>query len=132
MAPPSRWSSTPYSVAAADRLARELELSPVTAAILVRRGHDDPEAALRFLAADERHDPFLFAGMREACESILAQVRRGSPIVVHGDYDVDGVSATAILVRTLRALGADPRWHIPARADGYGLSVATGGANCMP
>ncbi|MEA2450336.1 MAG: single-stranded-DNA-specific exonuclease, partial [Thermoleophilaceae bacterium] len=125
MAPPARWSTTPYSVAAADALVRDLGLSPVTAAILVRRGHDTPEAARQFLAADERHDPFAFAGMADTCDVILGAVEAGAAIVVHGDYDVDGVCSTAILVRALRALGAEPRWYIPGRDEGYGLSVAT-------
>ncbi|MEA2431684.1 MAG: single-stranded-DNA-specific exonuclease, partial [Thermoleophilaceae bacterium] len=125
MAPPSRWSCTPYSVAAADALTRELGVSTVTAAILARRGHTTAEAARHFMAADERHDPLDLPGVREACEAILRHVASGSQIVVHGDYDVDGVCSTAILVRALRGLGAEPRWHIPSRADGYGLSVET-------
>src|SRR4051794_2269096 len=125
MAPPSRWSCRPYSVSAADELARALEISPVTAAILTRRGHDTPDAARHFLAADERHDPMTLTGVPEACEAILRHIARGAKIVVHGDYDVDGVCSTAILVRALRGLCADPRWHIPSRADGYGLSTAT-------
>src|SRR4051794_15206672 len=125
MAPPSRWSCTPYSVAAADELTRELGISQVTAAVLVRRGHTTAGAARHFLAADERHDPLELPGAREACEAILRHVAAGSQIVVHGDYDVDGVCSTAILVRALRGLGADPRWHIPSRADGYGLSMET-------
>ncbi len=125
MAPAARWSTTPYSVASADAIVRALGVSPITAAILVRRGHDTPDAAQRFLAGDERHDPFAFAGMAETCEAILAAVESGAPIVVHGDYDVDGVCSTAILVRALRRLGADPRWYIPNRSEGYGLSTAT-------
>jgi single-stranded-DNA-specific exonuclease len=125
MAPPSRWSCTPYSVAAADELSRELGISRVTAAILVRRGHATPDAARHFLAADERHDALELPGARAACEAILRHVAAGSQIVVHGDYDVDGVCSTAILVRALRGLGADPRWHIPSRDDGYGLSIDT-------
>ena len=125
VAPPSRWSCTPYSVADADALARELGLSPVTAAVLVRRGHSTPDAARHFLAGDERHDPLELPGVHEACEAILRHVASGSQIVVHGDYDVDGVCSTAILVRALRGLGAEPRWHIPSRADGYGLSIET-------
>ncbi|HKP89159.1 MAG TPA: single-stranded-DNA-specific exonuclease RecJ [Thermoleophilaceae bacterium] len=121
----ARWTCTPYSVTAAERLAAELGVSLTTATVLVRRGHDTVDAATRFLAADERHDPFAFEGMDVAAETILAHVRDGSRIVVHGDYDVDGVCSTAILVRGLRRLGADPSWHIPARDDGYGLSVAT-------
>ena len=125
MAPPAKWSAKPYSFAHADALVRDLGIAPTTASILVRRGHDTPEAARRFLAADERHDPFAFAGMRDTCEEILGAVESGAPIVVHGDYDVDGVASTAVLVRALRRLGAQPRWHIPSRADGYGLSTAT-------
>src|ERR671932_1208698 len=121
----ARWTCTPYSVDAAERLAGELGVSLTTATVLVRRGYDTAEDARRFLLAGERHDPFEFDGMAAACESILAHVRSGSRIVVHGDYDVDGVCSTAILVRALRRLGADPSWHIPAREDGYGLSVAT-------
>ncbi|MFL5780181.1 MAG: single-stranded-DNA-specific exonuclease RecJ, partial [Thermoleophilaceae bacterium] len=121
----ARWTCTPYSTAAATALAAELGVSLTTATILVRRGYESAEAARRFLAADERHDPFEFEGMRATCEAILAHVRAGSRIVVHGDYDVDGVCSTAILVGVLRRLGGDPSWHIPARDDGYGLSIAT-------
>jgi single-stranded-DNA-specific exonuclease len=123
---PSRWTARPYSVAAAERLREELGVSQATAAILVRRGYGDPEAARRFLAADERHPADAFAGMANVCERILGHVGRGSRIVVHGDYDVDGVCSTAILIRALRALGVDPRWHLPSRFDGgYGLSRDT-------
>jgi single-stranded-DNA-specific exonuclease len=121
----ARWTCTPYSVAAAERLAADLGVSLPAATVLVRRGIDGADAARRFMAGEERHDPFAFAGMAGACETILAHVRDGSRIVVHGDYDVDGVCSTAILVRVLRRLGADPSWHIPAREDGYGLSIAT-------
>src|SRR5438270_13965914 len=126
MAPDTaRWTCTPYSVAAAERLAQELGVSLPVATVLVRRGLDTVDGARGYLAADERHDPFAFTGIEAACASILAHVQAGSPIVVHGDYDVDGVCSTAILVRVLRALGADPSWHIPARGDGYGVSTAT-------
>ena len=122
----ARWSTIPYSVAAADRIARELGLSPVTAAILARRGYETPDAARRFLEADDRHDALGMADMREAREVVLRHVAAESPIVVHGDYDVDGVCSTAILVRALRRLGARVSWHLPSRLDdGYGLSRAT-------
>src|SRR5947209_542889 len=121
----ARWECTPYSTAAAERLKDELGISSELATILVRRGFDTAEAASRHLAAEERHEPLAFRGMAAACELLLAHVRRGSRIVVHGDYDVDGVCSTAILIRALRALGAEPAWHIPARDDGYGLSTAT-------
>ena len=123
MAPQSaRWTCTPYSVGAAERIADELGVAPAVATVLVRRGYATASAAREFLEAGERHDPFAFAGIDAACELILGHVGRGSSIVVHGDYDVDGVCSTAIVLGALRRLGADPRWHIPAREDGYGLS----------
>jgi single-stranded-DNA-specific exonuclease len=122
----ARWSAVPYSVAAADAISAELGLSPTVASILVRRGYGTAAEARRFLEGADRHDPLLLGDMHAACERILAHVARGSPIVVHGDYDVDGVSSTAILVRALRRLGARVSWHLPSRVDdGYGLSPAT-------
>ena len=121
-----RWTCSPYAVAAAESVRAALGVTPTTAAVLVRRGYDTPEAARRFLAADESHDPFALPAMAEACARILDHVRRGSSIVVHGDYDVDGVCATALMVRALRGLGATPRWHLPSRFDeGYGVSPRT-------
>ena len=121
--PDSRWNCKPYSYPAADAIARELELSPTTAAILVQRGCSSPDDARRFLTAAERHDPSGFAGIGDACALVLDHVRRGSRIFVHGDYDVDGVASTAILVRALRELGAAPTWLLPSRfEEGYGLA----------
>jgi single-stranded-DNA-specific exonuclease len=115
-----------YDLAAALRLERELGVGHVLAQILVRRGHREPDAVRSFLAADERHQPSLFAGIDTALELIGKHVRGGGRIVVHGDYDVDGVCATAVLVRALRSLGADVGWYLPSRSeDGYGLSSAT-------
>ncbi|MFN2616562.1 MAG: single-stranded-DNA-specific exonuclease RecJ [Thermoleophilaceae bacterium] len=122
---PSRWSCEPYEVAAAARLHDELGVSPVVASVLARRGLTDPDAARGFLAAADRHDPASLPGVPQAVELILRHVERGSRIVVHGDYDVDGVCSTAITLRALRSLGADPRWELPSRfGDGYGLSCA--------
>ena len=122
----ARWSAAPYSFTDADLIARELGLSSTVASVLVRRGYDTPEGARRFLEGAERHDPFLLKAMHSACDRILDHVARGSPIVVHGDYDVDGVASTAVLVRALRRLGARVSWHLPSRLDdGYGLSTAT-------
>ncbi len=120
---PSRWRSDPYEVAGGRRLAEGLGVSPVVGSILARRGFGDVEEARRFLAAEESHDPLTLPGVPAACELILAHVERGSVIAVFGDYDVDGVCSTAMLLRTLRALGADPVWELPSRFDeGYGLS----------
>ena len=120
---PSRWRSDPYEVAVGRRLAEGLGVSPVVGSILARRGFGDIEEARSFLAAEESHDPRTLPGVPAASDLILAHVERGSVIAVFGDYDVDGVCSTAILLRTLRALGADPVWELPSRFDeGYGLS----------
>jgi single-stranded-DNA-specific exonuclease len=122
---PTRWSCAPYDVAVAERLATGLGVSRPVGAILARRGFATVDDARRFMAADERHDPLTLPGVAAASELIVAHLRRGSRIAVFGDYDVDGVCSTTILVRTLRALGADPVWELPSRFDeGYGLSTA--------
>jgi len=126
LADAARWSATPYSVAAAHAISGELGVSWTLASILVRRGYESPAAARTFLDGADRHDPALLGHMEAACACILAHVERRSPIVVHGDYDVDGVASTAVLVRALRRLGARVSWHLPSRMeDGYGLSAAT-------
>jgi single-stranded-DNA-specific exonuclease len=116
----------PYDYGEVRRLASELALAEPVAITLVRRGYRTVDAARRFLEARESHDPAEFNGMEEVCDRILSVLRRRGRITVHGDYDVDGVSSTAILVSTLRSLGADCDWLIPDRlADGYGLTLAT-------
>jgi single-stranded-DNA-specific exonuclease len=121
-----RFTVPPYDFAAAERLAAELGVSHVLAQILVRRGLEGAEAARAFMAAEASHPPAAFGGLQEAAERIHAHVARGSRITVHGDYDVDGVAATAVLVRALRTLGADVDWYLPSRIDdGYGLARAT-------
>jgi single-stranded-DNA-specific exonuclease len=115
-----------YTAADALALERELGVGHVLAQILVRRGLADPAAAQRFLDAGEAHDPAAFDGIERALDLIASHVAAGRPIVVHGDYDVDGVCATAIMVRALRSLGAQVSWFLPSRAeDGYGLAAAT-------
>ncbi|MDQ3723058.1 MAG: DHH family phosphoesterase, partial [Actinomycetota bacterium] len=123
---PARLEIAPCDPAATLALERELGISHVLAQVLVRRGLGDGDAAGAWLAADERHDPSAFEGMAAACALVLRHVEAGSRITVHGDYDVDGVTSTAILVGALRALGADTDWFLPSRGeDGYGLSAAT-------
>jgi single-stranded-DNA-specific exonuclease len=103
-----------------------LGVSGPLAQVLVRRGLGDSEAARTFLAAEVEHPPAAFAGIQQALATILVHVRGGTRITVHGDYDVDGICSTAVLVRVLRALGANVDWYLPDRAsDGYGLNPAT-------
>jgi single-stranded-DNA-specific exonuclease len=108
------------------RLERELGVSEPLAQILVRRGLAEPAAARAFLAADLEHPPGAFRGIERAVETILRHVSGGGPITIHGDYDVDGICSTAVLVRSLRRLGANVDWYLPDRAtDGYGLNLLT-------
>src|SRR5436305_4753972 len=116
----------PCDVGAVLALEREIGVGHVLAQVLVRRGFGDPAAARAWLAADERHEPSAFDGIDDACDLILLHVDAGNRITIHGDYDVDGVTSTAILVGVLRRLGAEVDWFLPSRAeDGYGLSLAT-------
>jgi single-stranded-DNA-specific exonuclease len=121
------WRIEPYDVAAADALAGELDLSEITASVLVRRGYADPAAARRFLDAElPGHDPFVLGDMAVAVERIRRAVAEGTRVCVHGDYDVDGICATALAVLVLRELGADVVWHLPSRfEEGYGVASET-------
>jgi single-stranded-DNA-specific exonuclease len=94
------------------------------AALLARRGVEDPEGASRFLAPspDQLHDPFLLDGMEAAVERLLAARRRGEKVAVVGDYDVDGVTSTAILLAVLAARGFEVEPILPHRLrEGYGF-----------
>jgi single-stranded-DNA-specific exonuclease len=122
-----RWTIGPCPQGMVTALTRELGISELTASVLVRRGYVDPERARAYLGgAQPLHDPFLLGDMVEACERIRAAIAAGKRICVHGDYDVDGICATALAVLTLRELGADVGWHLPSRFDeGYGLNSST-------
>jgi len=114
------------SVEHALTLERDLGVSFAVAQILVRRGLADVESARQFLAADEEHPASAFHGIEAAVAAVVDAVAAGQRITVHGDYDVDGVSSTAILVRALRSIGADVDWFLPSRTeDGYGLREPT-------
>ena len=122
----ARLTLQPYEFAAAERLSAQLGVSGVLAQVLVRRGMGDPRDARAFLEAADEHPLDAFGGLRDAAERILRHVRRQSRITVHGDYDVDGVTASAVLIRALRTVGADVDWYLPSRAtDGYGLAAAS-------
>lgn len=108
-------------------LARGLGVAPSLAALLARRGLESPEAARQFLRPqlDQLADPYTLAGMAEAVEAIVRAVRAGTGIFVHGDYDVDGQCATALLTRALRAAAVPVTPFLPHRLrDGYDLGVA--------
>ncbi|MSO41171.1 MAG: single-stranded-DNA-specific exonuclease RecJ [Solirubrobacterales bacterium] len=119
----SAFTLNPYEYGEARAIATELDLAEPVAVTLVRRGHRTVEDAREFLDGREEHDPLLFNGMAEARDLLLEAAEAGRQITIHGDYDVDGVCSTAILVGALREAGASCDWLIPDRmADGYGLS----------
>jgi single-stranded-DNA-specific exonuclease len=118
------FAAKPYDYADVRAVADGLSLSEPVAVTLVRRGYRTPELARDFLAANDSHPSSAF----DSIEAIVAQVREAiaaeKRITVHGDFDVDGVCATTIMVSTLRALGAECDWLIPDRiGDGYGVSA---------
>jgi single-stranded-DNA-specific exonuclease len=108
-------------------LAKALEVSETTASVLARRGHRDVGEARRFLEGKlPGHDPLLLGDMAAGVAAIRAAIERGARICVHGDYDADGICATALAVLLLRELGADVAWHLPSRfEEGYGLNAGT-------
>jgi single-stranded-DNA-specific exonuclease len=124
--PGQAYDARRYDYTEARRIADDLQLADPVAIALVRRGHRTVEAAREFLDAQETHDPELFEGIEDALEPIAAAIAAGRRITVHGDYDVDGICSTSIMVAALRRAGADCDWLIPDRlGDGYGLSAGS-------
>jgi single-stranded-DNA-specific exonuclease len=122
-----RWDLQPCDERASSALAAALGLEQPVARLLCQRGLGDPELASRFLnpSLDHLHDPMTLAGMRVAVDRLFAAIARREKIAVHGDYDVDGITSTVILRRTLELLGAEVVHFIPERMrDGYGLQKA--------
>src|SRR5574341_1082987 len=118
-----RWLVPPRLSPEAERML--LDYPPFLRQILYNRGYGDPEAARSFLEArtPPDTDPFLLTGVTQAVDRIRFAIQQQEPIAVYGDYDVDGVTATALLVQILQRLGADVRGYIPNRFDeGYGLN----------
>jgi single-stranded-DNA-specific exonuclease len=122
-----RWKIEPVSFSRVAELTSALGVSETVATVLVRRGFDGVGAARAFLEPEGvSHDPFLLGDMEAAVARLRLAAERGEKVCVHGDYDVDGICATALAVLTLREIGADVTWHLPSRfEEGYGVSVAT-------
>src|SRR6266581_7364618 len=128
-----RWSIAPPQPLLAGELAKTLKLSPLFAQCLLNRGLSDPASIGRFLEPRLKHlaDPFLLPNMREAVERLFVARSRNELVVIFGDYDVDGVTSTALLLEVLRALGWKVEYYLPHRIDeGYGLS-ADAVENCL-
>ena len=105
-------------------LQKYQKMSPVLAQVLYNRGLTDPTAAYKFLYdRDVDSNPFDLKGMSQAVARIRQAISRQEPIIIYGDFDADGVTSTALLIQTLRALRAVVKPYIPHRVDeGYGLN----------
>lgn len=120
-----QWIHDPGNSAPAALLGRELGLSEVIARLLCRRGLSDCDRAAAFLQPRLARlaDPFAITHLRAATDRVRQALKGAQSIVVFGDYDVDGVTSTALLVHVLQRFGARPRFYVPRRLDeGYGLS----------
>ena len=122
------WQHLEHDAAAASALRQELSVHPAVARLLVQRGFADPDAARRFLrpSLTDLHDPSGLTDLDRGVDRLLQAVARREPIVVHGDYDADGVSSTVMLRRALERVGGDVDHYVPERlTDGYGLQAGT-------
>ena len=123
---PKRWNLLECDPAAADELAARLKVSPIVARILLQRGVSEPQACHDFLRPSLKclHDPAGIPGLARAAERVARAIRDGERIVIYGDYDVDGITATAILWHAVRTLGGRAEFYIPHRIEeGYGLNA---------
>ncbi len=118
---PKRWQVTPP--APPSHIARFPHLHPITVQVLYNRGITDPANVTAFFNGESgAANPFDLEGMTDAVTRLRRALRRNEAIAIYGDFDADGVTATALLVQALRALGGDVRPYIPHRVDeGYGL-----------
>ena len=120
-----RWRIHPHDEDAIVALARAAGIPAVVAKLLLCRGISNPAAAKEFLEPklSALRDPELLPGCAHAAERIHAAVAAGRRIVIYGDYDVDGITGTALLWQCLKMLGANVGYYIPHRVDeGYGLN----------
>jgi single-stranded-DNA-specific exonuclease len=128
-----RWAPAPPQPLLAGQLAARLNMSPLLAQCLLNRGFSEASAIQNFLQSRLKNlaDPFLLPNMEAAVGRLLRSREQNEPLVIFGDYDVDGVTSTALLLEVLRPLGWRVDFYLPNRMDeGYGLS-ADGVENCL-
>lgn len=121
------WEILPVDEKKQQALAKALHISPILAQILVRKDFSADEAKL-FLNAEQisYHEPFLLKDMDKACQRLQSALNRQEKICIYGDYDVDGISSTALLVTVLKKLGFTVDYYLPDRhSEGYGLHIGS-------
>lgn len=119
-----RWVTYNKSMENLQLIINEYNIPEIIARAMINRGIDTVSKVRVFMDTDLRsmHDPYLLKGMKSAVEKILKAIENKDKICVYGDYDVDGITATAVMIRTLKRLGADAVYYIPNRIEeGYGL-----------
>ncbi len=119
------WSVRPSDLNVSKDLTGQLTLSPLTAQILCNRGIKTPADGERFIkpSLSHLHSPFLIKDMDRAVDRVIEALQNREKVLIYGDYDVDGITSTTILMAFLRELGMEPRYHIPHRIrEGYGLN----------
>ena len=122
--PRQRWTLTETNHAVAEALAKEARLPQVLAELLVSRGITEAAQAYTFLNPDasQLNDPFLMLGMATAVERLEGAIADHEPVLLYGDYDVDGTTAVVLLKTAIEMLGGEARFHVPHRLrEGYGL-----------
>lgn len=122
-----RWINQGCPQSLREVLCADLGISPTTANILVNRGIKDKEEADVFLRAslDDLVEPFLMDGMERVVGRVIKAIRSREKILIYGDYDADGITATSLLLLFLKRLGAEVDFYIPGRQEeGYGMSMA--------
>jgi single-stranded-DNA-specific exonuclease len=120
------WEVAKIEVADVQRLSQQLRISALLAKVLCARGFTMPQEARTFLLGTGKDlpDPKILPGVSEAALILSEAIKSGTPILVHGDYDADGISATALLATTIAKLGGKVAWFVPNRLqDGYGVST---------
>lgn len=120
-----KWVYTEADAAAVHDIREELGLLPSVASILVKSGYGRIPDAEKFLSPKLSHitDPFCIPNLEAAARRIVQAIDKKEPIAICGDYDVDGVTATTLLVSILREFGLNPQYYIPRRKEeGYGMS----------
>ncbi len=119
-----RWTVSDTDLQKVNRIKGATDLSPLLSYVMASRGYDSVESLVGFFNTEELSDPFLMLGMREAVDAINEAVENCELICVYGDYDCDGVTATAILSGYLQGMGADVVTYIPEREEGYGINTS--------
>jgi single-stranded-DNA-specific exonuclease len=121
-----KWTKREIAPQTVKELAGRYGLDLLSASILARRGVTAPSDILYYLEDDPRylHNPFQFAQMEDAVDRILLAADEGEKVMVFGDRDTDGVTATVLMVESLRELGIEASWRVPLGTEPYGLSIA--------